>query len=673
MMNVAGVPARVVGGYLGGELNPYGGYLIIRQSYAHAWTEYFDEDKNKFGKMYTKWGGFIDGVDEFDPLFFNISPRDAQFIDPQERIFLECVYHAIEDAGYTKDNIVKTKKSSMGAKVGVYVGVMYEEYQLYGAQEQTKGRMLAIGGNPSSIANRVSYVYNFHGPSMSIDTMCSSSLTAVHLACQAIYRGECEVAIAGGVNVTIHPNKYLLLSQGKFASSKGRCESFGKGGDGYVPGEGVGAIILKPLSKAKEDGDHIYGIIKGSMLNAGGKTNGYTVPNPVAQGELIKETFERAGVNARDISYIEAHGTGTSLGDPIEINGLTRAFGKYTEDKGYCAIGSVKSNIGHCESAAGISAITKVLLQMKHGEIAPSLHAEELNPNIDFDKTPFVVQRQLGEWKRPVIEKNGSSKEIPRIAGISSFGAGGANAHLVIEEYIDRSKKEVADVGVKRPVVIVVSGKDNERLKESVENLLKEIEEGRYQEDDLESIAYTLQTGREAMEERLGFTAETIKEMGEKLKEFLNGNEGILEIYYGHAKHNREMSSIITSNEVMSEAIEKWVRQKNHEKILELWVKGLNYEWERIDEGKNPGKISLPSYPFAKEKYWVEIKKGYSQTDKSGRKLHPLTQENTSDLMEQRFSSVFSGEEFFLKDHEVNGLELIYILQEIQYNIVMEE
>ncbi|WP_123057281.1 beta-ketoacyl reductase, partial [Desulfocucumis palustris] len=209
---------------------------------------YFDEDKNKPGKTYSKWGGFLERVDQFDPLFFNISPREAEIMDPQERLFLECVYETLEDAGYTREALGSYRGLGLEGNVGVYVGVMYEEYQLYGAQEQSRGRQIAFAGSPASIANRVSYFCNFHGPSMAVDTMCSSSLTAIQLACQSLQRGGCELAIAGGVNVSIHPNKYLILAQGKFASSKGRCESFGRGGDGYVPGEGVGAVLLKPLS-----------------------------------------------------------------------------------------------------------------------------------------------------------------------------------------------------------------------------------------------------------------------------------------------------------------------------------------------------------------------------------------------------------------------------------------
>jgi 3-oxoacyl-(acyl-carrier-protein) synthase/SAM-dependent methyltransferase/acyl carrier protein len=364
------------------------------------WKSYYDEEKGKKGRIYTKWGGFLKDIDKFDALFFNISPREAEMTDPQERLFLETAYACIEDAGYTPSALCKT------GKVGVFVGVMNSSYP--------------SGAQYWSIANRISYLLNFHGPSIAIDTACSSSLTAIHLAMESLYAGTCECAIVGGVNLIINPEHYLGLTSIQVLSSDHRNKTFGAGADGFVDSEGVGAILLKPLQKAAGDGDHIYGIIKASSVNAGGKTSGYTVPNPNAQSELIAQSLKSSGIDPRSISYIEAHGTGTSLGDPIEIAGLTKAFEEYTQDRQFCAIGSVKSNIGHCESAAGIAGVSKIILQFKYGQIPPSLHSEELNPEIDFTNTPFAVQQKLSEWKRPVVE----DKEYPRRAGISSFGAG---------------------------------------------------------------------------------------------------------------------------------------------------------------------------------------------------------------------------------------------------------
>ncbi|WP_281991704.1 beta-ketoacyl synthase N-terminal-like domain-containing protein, partial [Aquimarina aggregata] len=399
---------------------------------------YFDPEKRKKGTSNSKWGGFIKDVDKFDHSLFNITPREAKSMDPQERIFLENIWETIEDAGYTKSSL---RKGTDG-NIGVYVGVMYEEYPLYSLEERQKGNHTVLMGNPSSIANRVSYYFDFNGPSMAIDTMCSSSLTAIHLACDSIKSGSCEMALAGGVNLSIHPNKYIMLSEKGFISSQGKCASFGEGGDGYIPGEGVGSVLLKSLEQAIKDNDQIYGVIKGTEINHGGRTNGFTVPNPKLQASVIKKALSKVDIPANAISYIEAHGTGTSLGDPIEIAGLQRALQR--DKNNSCAIGSVKSNIGHAEAAAGISGVTKVLLQMKHKQLVPSIHSKSLNTNIDFNNSGFRVQQHLEFWKKPIVKEGNDFKEYDRIAGVSSFGAGGSNAHLIVEEY-DNSPKAPVD------------------------------------------------------------------------------------------------------------------------------------------------------------------------------------------------------------------------------------
>ena len=317
---------------------------------------FYDPEPGKPGKTPNKWGGFLNDVERFDAQFFSITPREAFALDPQERLFLETVWRTVEDAGYRKSALANRK-------VGVFVGVMYGEYQLYGAGDIAEGKVFPLSSSYASIANRVSYIFNWHGPSIAVDTMCSSSLTAIHLACESLRRGESELAVGGGVNATLHPHKDLLLSPGGFAASDGRCRSFGEGGDGYVPGEGVGAVLLKPLARAIADGDHVYAVVRASTVNHGGKTNGYTVPNPKAQAELISEALLQGNVAPRTVNYIEAHGTGTALGDPIEITGLSKAFDEAGAiDRHSCAVGSVKSNIGHLESAAGIAGVTKILV-----------------------------------------------------------------------------------------------------------------------------------------------------------------------------------------------------------------------------------------------------------------------------------------------------------------------
>ena len=564
--------------------------------------EHFDPEKGKPGKSYSKWGGFIDGVGLFDPMFFNISPKEAPLLDPQERLFLQCAYQAMEDAGYTR-HCIGTGGSNQDQAVGVFVGVMYEEYQLYGSTARC---------SPSSIANRVSYFCDFHGPSMAVDTMCSSSLTAIHLACESIMSGQCSVAIAGGVNVSIHPNKYLLLSQGRFVSSIGRCGSFGEGADGYVPGEGVGAVILKPLAAAVAGGDHIYGVIKGSAINHGGKVNGYTVPNPNAQSQVIARALKAAQISPRSVSYVEAHGTGTSLGDPIEIAGLTKSYLPFTDEKQFCSIGSVKSNIGHLESAAGIAAVTKVLLQMKHQQIAPSLHASTLNPHIDFSSTPFRVQSTLEDWNRPVIVEGRQRKEMPLIAGISAFGAGGSNAHLIIEEFRQPTSSLGGDVTLsgQQPALLILSARTPEALQQRAKDLLTHLQQHASQDRELIDIAYTLQLGREAMEHRLGFGAASLQEARDKLAVLgphlmrMPGKGEVRCVDAGKALAGDSCIYVGTSSPRNADLppIETVTGE-----ALEHWAVGKTVQWENLysELSARPTRISLPTYPFSNEHYWL--------------------------------------------------------------------
>ncbi|MGW1545391.1 SDR family NAD(P)-dependent oxidoreductase [Streptomyces sp. NPDC002346] len=541
-----------------------------------------------------KWGGFLDGVDRFDPLFFHISPREAEYLDPQERLFLQCVHHTLEDAGYTGANLAPA------GKVGVFVGVMYEEYQLHGAQAQARGQHVALSGSPSSIANRVSYFYDFHGPSMAVDTMCSSSLTAIHLACEAIRSGQCASAVAGGVNVSVHPNKYLMLSQGKFAASDGRCRSFGEGGDGYVPGEGVGAVLLKPLDRAIADGDHIHAVIKGTALNHGGRTHGFSVPSPAAQGEVIATALAEAEVPPAALSYLEAHGTGTALGDPIEIAGLVKAF--RTAGGGALpqslAIGSVKSNIGHCESAAGIAAVTKVLLQLKHRELVPSLHSAVPNPHIDFERTPFRVQQQLEPWRRPTLLVDGEERELPRVAGVSSFGAGGSNAHVILAEYEPEAAHREVPADGTRPVAVVLSAMSEQQLVQQARRLLARAEE--LGDADLAAVAWTLQTGRVTLDERLAFTATSMESLKQHLDAFVADPAAPGTGLRGTVRPDGDVPR------ESGETVRAWWEQGRYDEVLARWVRGLAVDWAQLRGTDAPvRRISLPGYPFTRERYWL--------------------------------------------------------------------
>ncbi|MGV0962203.1 MAG: SDR family NAD(P)-dependent oxidoreductase, partial [Limnohabitans sp.] len=543
-----------------------------------------------------RWGGFIEGVDQFDPLLFNISPRDAERIDPQERLFLQCAYAALEDAGYTPDEFGGAETAR---EVGVFVGVMYEEYQLYAVEAQARGIDVAVSGSAASVANRVSYSFNFRGPSMALDTMCSSSLTAIHLACQSIRNGDCRSAIAGGVNVSIHPNKYLLLSQARFESTEGRCASFGRGGNGYVPAEGVGVVVLKELATALKDGDHVYGVIRGSAINSGGRSQGYTAPNPDAQAAVIAAALRRADVDPRDISYVEAHGTGTHLGDPIEVAGLARAFTQPSARAESCAIGSVKSNIGHAEAAAGIAGFTKVLLQMKHRMLVPSIHSDELNPLIDFERTPFRVQRRAESWEP--LSGLGTAKSLRR-AAISSFGAGGANAHIVLEEYPEpmagnAGEQSVVDVGS----LFVLSARTEVQLQQSATRLREWLKTQSGEGVNLMDVAYTLQVGRVAREFRLGVVAS-------RLPELLDGLSAYLEVELVDRPAGVLVGTAHPaggSRGVEEQVFDEMVRTNRVGDLLAAWVEGADMPWRRWHSAARR-RMSLPTYPFAKERYWIE-------------------------------------------------------------------
>jgi acyl transferase domain-containing protein/SAM-dependent methyltransferase/acyl carrier protein len=584
---------------------------------------FYDAEKGKPGKSYSKWGGFIDGVDRFSPLFFHISPREAYMMDPQERLFLETAWGCVEDAGYTPATVTASKKRD----VGVFVGVMYGSYQLLAVEEAMKGNPVIAGSWYYSVANRVSYCFDFRGPSMAIDTACSSSLAAIHMACEQLRLGNCSAAIAGGVNVTIHPNKYHQLSFGHFASSDGRCRSFGEGGDGYVPGEGVAAVLLKPLDDAIAEGAHIYGVIKGSAVNHGGRTTGYSVPNPACQAALIEEALERAHVEPGTISYVEAHGTGTALGDPIELEGLTRAFANVGHGQP-CALGSVKSNIGHLEAAAGVAALIKVLLQMRYGKLAPSLHAERINTNISFERTPFHLVRELTDWSPPAL---------PRRAGISSFGAGGANVHLIVEEFAEAPRESLPP----QRHLIPLSARTREELQRAAHNLSVVLrdEESRL---ELEDVAFTLAVGREAMEHRLAVLAGSIAELTAGLDHF---SAGVPDPSVVTGTTSAE--DLLGGGPEALEFLRSLAANGSLDRVAKLWVSGATVPFEKtvLSGGK---RKPLPTYPFEGKRYWVK------QVEKPS-DLHPFLDAMVPSVDGLVFRKVFRPSDGLLAGHRVNG------------------
>ena len=536
---------------------------------------FYDPDKSATGRTYGKWGGFVRGADRFDPLFFRMSQIEAEHTDPQERVFLETVWHLLEDAGYTREQL-------RGGRTGVFVGMMYGHYQLYGVRDALRGEGFATSSSYASVANRVSYFFDFTGPSVALDTMCSSSLVTIHQACLAIRNGDCDVAVAGGVNISSHPVKFLQLAQRGFLAEDGRCRSFGEGGTGYVPAEGSGAVLLKRLDAAVADGDRVLAVVKASAVNHGGAGAGYSVPNPRAQGDLVRAALERGGLRPADLDYLEAHGTGTALGDPVEVNGMLRAFEGDLPER--LPIGSVKSNIGHAESAAGIAAITKVLLQMRHGELAPSLHADRLNPNIDFTSTPFEVQRERAPWPRRV-PADGTVR--PRTAGVSSFGAGGTNAHIILQEHLGPDAP--APTAPAGPHLAVLSARDADRLLAQARRLAAHLraEAGGA---TAQQVAWTLQTGREAMAHRLAVLFEELPELVARLEEFAAGGSPAGS-WAGVVDPRRPAPGTPLPADPVA--------------LAAAWTRGQTVEWTDLHHGGNPGRVALPGYPFDGDRVWL--------------------------------------------------------------------
>ncbi len=387
---------------------------------------FYHPDPSVPGKAVSYWGGFLDNIDQFDPFFFGISPVEAKYMDPQQRLLLELSYEALDDAGQIKENIA-------GTKTGVFIGISLNEYsQLQFDDPSLITSHSGTGSALSIAANRISYFFDFHGPSMAIDTACSSSLAAIHLACQNIRSGECGMALAGGVNIILSPAHSIAFTKAGVLAPDGRCKTFDARANGYVRGEGGGVIVLKPLSTALTDGDPIHALILGSAMWQDGRTNGLMALNGEGQEAMLREAYKAAGVLPASVQYVETHGTGTLLGDSMEAKALGAVIG-VDRTNGPCAIGSVKTNIGHLEAAAGIAGFIKVILSLKHRTIPPSLHYHSPNPHIPFDELNLRVNNELNLWP---------SGPDPALAGVSSFGFGGTNVHMVVREARNNKQDE---------------------------------------------------------------------------------------------------------------------------------------------------------------------------------------------------------------------------------------
>ena len=544
------------------------------------WREYFDERRAAPDRTYCRWGGFLDGVDLFDPGFFGILPRDAVAMDPQERLFLETAWSLLQDAGY----LGRRRES----RTGVFVGTMYGSYGQVAAAGGWPGGHFGDGHSPYwAIANRVSYTFDFRGPSLAVDSACSSSAAAVHLACESLRRGECAMAIAGGVNLILHPAHLIALSQMGMLSASGQCRVFDEAADGFVPGEGVGAVLLKPLPAAEADGDDIWAVIRGSLANAGGKTSGFTVPNPGAQAELIAEAVHRSGLAGGDIGYVEAHGTGTALGDPIEVSALGRALRELGGTRG-CVVGSVKSMIGHLEGASGIAGLTKAILQLRHQTLVPQPGFRQLNPKIDLSSAALHVPTAATPW-----EASG-----PRRAGVSSFGAGGANVHLVVEEYPRALVSGVAgEEATTTPYPVLLSARDHGHLLRMAADLEQWIDAGRV--ESVSALAFTSQVGRAEFSFRLAVLGADLDAITRALRSFRAGQPGDW-----MAGESRPGDDGLVGDADGRAFLDTLLAKRVVGKLARLWVDGGDIDWRRIWDQPRP-RVTMPPYPWERRRFWL--------------------------------------------------------------------
>lgn len=518
---------------------------------------------------YVKAWGTLDDIDLFDAQFFGYNPREAEVLDPQQRIFLEESWKALEDAGYDTDKI----KGS----VGVFGSVGRNTYAK-NLEDDSKGLandyQIMISNDKDFLATRIGYKLNLEGPCLTVQTACSSSLVAVHLACQSLLNGECDMALAGGVSVKIPQNSGYLYQEGMILSPDGNCRAFDEKAKGTVGGNGAGVVILKRYEDAVADGDNISAVILGTAVNNDGSLKiGYTAPSIGGQSKAIAKAQENAGIDPETISYIEAHGTGTPLGDPIEIEALTQVFREKTDRKEFCGIGSVKTNIGHLDAAAGIAGLIKTVLALRHKMIPPTLNFTTPNPKIDFKESPFFVNKSLTEWKD---EKN------PLRAGVSAFGIGGTNAHVILEE----APILLSDASEEKPLLFTLSAKTKKALDNMTANLLNFLENN--SKVNLADVAYTLQMGRKEFNFRRFFVSSSIEETMKTLKDTQNVFDGIGEKFGGNRKEINDPEDYPLN------------------KLGQMWIGGAKINWQNLYKNQRRKRVSLPVYPFERQSFFVK-------------------------------------------------------------------
>jgi acyl transferase domain-containing protein len=465
---------------------------------------HYDPDPSVPGKMSTRWGGFLRGIDQFDPEFFDVSAREAASLDPQQRLLMEVSWAALENAGIPPSSL-------FGSNAGVFTGIGSFDYPTLEAQScDPIVPYFATGASHSVASGRLSYVLGAHGPCLSIDTACSASLVAVHMACQSLRLNECSLALAGGVNVLLLPEMFVDLSSGRMLAADGRCKSFDAAADGYVRAEGCGMVVLKRLRDAIDDGDRIVAVVRGSAINQNGRSAGPRAPNGPAQVAVIRKALRDARLQPEDVGYVEAHGAGTRVGDPVEAHALGEALGQGREKSRPLLIGTIKTNLGNLESAAGIAGLIKATLCLQNGAIPKSLHFNEPNPGISWDEIRLEVVGEMTAWS----VQGGS-----RIAGVSAFGLSGTNAHVLLEE---APTAEFVPDANDRPIhLLTLSAKSDHALRKVCENYLARLNNG--SGERLADIAFSANTGRDHFAHRAALLGNDTREVARDLDALANG------------------------------------------------------------------------------------------------------------------------------------------------------
>ncbi|MFI9124074.1 SDR family NAD(P)-dependent oxidoreductase [Streptomyces bikiniensis] len=551
---------------------------------ARRWGRYADEREPDVG-------GFLDGVEEFDARFFDFFPKQAEALDPQARWLLRTTWEALESAGLPP--------RGLSPATGVFVGASYQHYKDYNLSPELDAPA-GLGNHNAFLANRVSFFLDLHGPSMTIDTLCSSSLVALHTAVRSIRAGECEQAVVAGVRVAVSPLHYVAMRNLRALSPSGRSRPFDAGADGFVPGEGVVTVVLKPLRAALRDGDRVRGVVKGTAVNHGGRTSGLTVPSSAAQQSVISAALADAGVSVESIGLVEAHGTGTSLGDPIEVEGLTRAWRGVTDRSQFCAIGSLKGNVGHLEPAAGLAGLVKVLLSMERGVVPPSLHVVRPNDHIRFEDTPFFLADRVMEWPRP--------QGGPRRGAVSAFGMGGVNAHVILEE---APEAPVRDVPAPETFVVRVTGADETAVRTLAAAYAARFDAAR---DAVETadLCHTANTGRSVLEFQTAVHGRSAADLAAALRSVVDGTLPIARVDIDLTAAD---AAAVLGGTTAAPGHPVGAAELARAGYAHVDWAGLSPAGARVTD--------LPTYPFAGTPFW----RGPEETDRPDRAGTPVRDE----------------------------------------------